>query len=66
MLGKGSENDSSTQYRPALIMFYKVLYCHTAWEQMTESTEAYQNSAETPMKFISQLQDEKWHSSSTQ
>jgi len=33
-----------------LIRPYKALYCSAAWEPMTKSTEAYQNSAETPMR----------------
>ena len=49
MVGEVSANDSSTQYRRLLIRPYKTLYCTEAWEQMTKSTEAYQNSAETPM-----------------
>ena len=51
MVGEVSANDSSTQYRRLLIRPYKTLYCTEAWEQMTKSTEAYQNSVETPMRF---------------
>ena len=55
MVGEVSANDSSIQYQWLLIRPYKALYCTEAWEQMIESTEAYQNSTKTPMCRLDQL-----------